>query len=331
MNILWHTWEPGLTGNHSTSGGGGVWTQHLFDAFNKAGHQIEWFTADAPMIGEQWEPAMPIDVAIFCWRWAFPDIEKFETRNIAYKRQIKLIDWCVNHKIPFMVHDQDLKLSEFERTWIEWNNGLIAIPAFFPRKRETMLHYPNPYQYMSIDSCLLEDNDTLIYVGNNYERMEQTVRLLSFPSLSANVAVYGNWMEPGGPERSSPREVKLMLPHVNFMGRLSQTNVIETLHGANATFMLHKPEYGPLGFTTIRWAETAAAGILPIIPDEFRLPKQFEKRFEPVRVISGFDVMQKLNEINYVKRVEIIEALRELVSIYMTADKWLDCIERIAS
>lgn len=328
MNIFWHTWEPGLHGDFMTSGGGAAWTSYLWNAFNKAGHDVHWLEPWAKNKdgGPIWELDFPIDVAVFCWRWRLPNEEKYEERNKVFERQTRLISWCVQHKIPFMVHDQDLKMTEPERDYVRRHGGIIATPSFYPNKGEIMLHYPNPYGLEN--EIHMFPRNKLVYVGNNYERLGQTIRLITAFSEKVETIFYGNWTESSGGR--SFESIKALFPKVIFPGRLPQPDLLKVLRHSRATVLLHKPEYGPRGFMTIRWAEAAAAGTIPFIPVEFALPEQWIPLLEPLRVSGGTEMLEKYARLfDEQKRLDVIENIRKFVAQYMVVEQWLIVLERL--
>lgn len=326
MRILWHTWEPGLEGNDLTSGGGGAWTRFLFRKFNEHNWKVEWFEHDAPMLERSFMTYKPIDIAVFCWRWELPNLPQYETRNRARERQNFLIQWCIDRKIPFMVHDQDLKMTFEERDWVWKNHGHIFTPSFYPEFGELSLHFPNPYTFGPMPT---RTDDTLVYVGNHYERLDQAARMTNGFAENVHTMFFGNWMERG-PGRD-PDEVRRRMPHVVFPGRLDQNRILDILGNARATILLHKEEYGPRGFVTIRWAEAAAAGVLPFIPEEFDLPSKWVPLLEGLRVSRGSEMLQRYITMSEDERIDLIIQFRNLVNQYMSHEEWLKTIERIVT
>lgn len=316
--ILYHTWEPGLEDNYETSGGGAMWTKYLFKKLQENGFSIVYLKPN-----EEFDYSH-IDMAIFCWRWLLPNLPQYAERNALYDRQNKLIEWCIRHKIPFLVHDQDLKMTFEEQDWVRSNGGHIATPSLFPEHGEIQLHYPNPYLFGEIPSRQV---DQLVYVGNNYERMEQAVRFFNDFSFHCHTVVFGNWMETG-PGRD-PKLIRTLFPWVAFGGRLPQTRVIDVLSKSRATVLLHKPEYGYRGFVTIRWAEAASAGCLPFIPVEFALSGKYIHSLSGLRVSGGSQMLQRYNSIDNEERIQLINEFREFVQRTMKWEKWAETIERI--
>lgn len=327
-SIMYHTWEPGLEGNLKTSGGGAVWTRFLWKQLERYDYSIQYFQKEdvRPLDDPNWKPAIMPDVAIFCWRWMLPNVPQYAERNFSYERQNALIRWCIRNKIPFFIHDQDLKMSDRERDFILYNDGKIATPSFFPERDEVSLHFPNPYKFRKFTENRPND---LVYIGNNYERLDQTVRLIQKFSERVHTSFYGNWVE-AGPGRN-PEQITGLFPHVDFRGRLDQSLVIEELSKSRGTVMLHKEEYGPRGFTTIRWAETAAAGVLPFIPSEFQLPSIYKPLFNPLCVSDGDQMLWRYAEIKKEDEYKIIQNVRKFVDTFMRAEPWLRLIERMSN
>lgn len=327
--ILWSTWESSLDNSASlSSGGGGSWSKFLFKALNEHDYNVHWTTANDPKWKQTFESMKKFDInmAIFCWRWKFPDEPHFASRNMAYERQNAWINYCITNKIPFIVHDQDLKMLNSERAFITDNGGEIYTPSLFPAKGEGALHFPNPYH---MRKPTYWSANQLIYVGNNYERMEQFTRLLQGFSSHVSTRVFGNWLEPSN-TRLSPERLKEAFPHIIFGERLNQDVVIDLLFNSRATVMLHKPEYGPRGFMTLRYAEAAAAGTVPFIPAEFILPSTYMTMFDEIRVHNSEEMTDKYMALTPKRRIEISEAFVTFVSKYQTFQPWLDIIERLA-
>jgi hypothetical protein len=326
MNILWHTWEPGLTGNFKTSGGGGAWTSFLWDYLSKHGNEIYApHHDDEKTLEPEWEPKVKIDVAVFCWRWRFPNKEKYKERNLIFERQNRLISWCVRNKTPFMVHDQDLKMTEPERDYVRRHGGIIATPSLFPESGEIMLHYPNPYP---LNYRLHKDPlNELVYIGNNYERLSQMIKLVTDFSKQVTTVFYGNWVEESD-ERSS-FAIRKLFPNILFPGRLPQNVLIDRLRESRATVLLHKMEYGPRGFMTIRWAEAAAAGTIPFIPAEFKLPELWSNRLQQLRVSNSSEMLWAYKNIRIDQWEYLMGDFRLFIDQFMTPHQWIIVLERL--
>lgn len=325
--ILWHTWEPGLEENEMTSGGGAAWTKFLWKKLEENGYNIYWFdsTATHPF-DKGWQPAVTIDVAVFCWRWKLPDESQYRQRNMIFERQNVLLKWCYENHVPVLIHDQDLKMTPSQRDSIISHGGVIATPSFFPDTNEISLHFPNPY---NISTYFNNKIDQLVYVGNNYERLDQAVKYIHDFSAEVNTIFYGNWIEPG-PGRN-PEMVKSLLPHVVFGGRLPQSSILNVLGKAKGTIMLHKEEYGPRGFTTIRWAEAAASSTLPFIPNEFKLPPLYKPLLNRLRVSDSTEMLSVYKSITKQDRFTLVTILQGFVSRYMGYEQWIKQFERMTT
>ncbi len=276
MKIGFHTWEPGLTSESGkmASGGGSLWIRYLWDELLKQGHEIFWFGeghprdvahADMPML-------LTMDVMVVFWRWQMDP--SYGERNAAYDRQSTIINACIDHGIPMLVHDQDHKITPLEILALQkpfYSVPIIlAAPELKPRPGFRTLLFPNPYPTFSKPITPFKKETDLVYIGNNYERWPQFLEYLAvLPDFGMDVDVYGNWLEPG-PGRQPPDEVRAEAPDVRFRGRISNDRVIEVLQTADATIQLAKDSYCQTGFLAMRWVEAAAAGILSFVPHEYQ-------------------------------------------------------------
>lgn len=193
----------------------------------------------------------------FYWRWPMPD-PRYADRQAAYELQIELLDerkWGPQ----VVIFDGDLKLGLADKETLERGGGRWFVPALLAPDEYRLL-YPSIKSNRPLSGRLFP----LAYVGNNYERYEQTKRLIG----SQKADLWGNWMEPG-PGRADPSVVQSDLSGSTFHGRIAQDAVVSTLAASAWTIHLAKPEYCSTGFVTYRWAEAAQAGCPAMIPAEF--------------------------------------------------------------
>lgn len=330
MKIGWSTWEPGLVSGTPTSAGGAAWTRFLFNQFKIAGHNILMLQGATPTGTEKLEDEyglVDLDIAFFCWRWSMPE---YPDREHAYRMQMRLIKLLSDYDVPIVVHDQDHKISREDREFLLECGALITAPQFGltgDNWVHNSLFFPNPYGPAQPRFGGLEVSD-LTYVGNNYERFDQTVLFIAPFSTRHRVDFWGNWLE-AGPNREPKEEVIGRLPGVNFHGRARQDDVIAILSRSNSTIHLAKESYLDAGFLTIRWAEAVTAGIPAFIPAGMELPQKYVKRFNEFglivedgeQMVEAFSQMRELNTWN-----EAMNAQRDLVSEYMTTQRWFDII-----
>lgn len=329
MNILWHTWEPGLMDPTPTSAGGAQWTRYLWDRFIIDGsHRIFWgglrgFPMDTSPLVELEQ----IDIAFFCWRWPMP---QHPERHEAYMRQMELIAECNDLHIPVVVHDQDHKMTENDVKWLLDAGAILTTPELRPRPSFRSLLFPSLPPAFNIHLRRFPglSKHKLVYVGNNYERFDQAVEFFGPLSRQMSVLVHGNWLE-ASTTRERPEEVLRRLPHVYFAPRLPQDKVIETLASADFTIHLFKESYGPTGFTTIRWAEAAWASTPAFIPYDFFLPATWAEAFAPMIVRDGVDLLNRVSGFTFKSWLDVRDAQQQFVYEKMTPQPWLELVEEL--
>lgn len=331
LKIGWLCWEPALQGNPFTSAGGGEWTAFLFKKLKENGHQVVWLGPLPEPENTTHGEVKDCDVAVVCWRWDMADPE----RHQAYVRQNLILHLADRYGIPVLVHDQDYKISDADMKVLKFNGVKVARPELFPESGIKSLIFPNPYDLWEDTMPLgpMQPID-LIYVGNNYERWDQTVKFIKPFQRDHEVTFYGNWIDPS-PLRQTPEEVLVTFPHIQFGGRLDQKEVIKTLRYANTTINLFKPDYGKTGFMTIRWAEAAKAGVPAFLPADFTLPMRYEEAFNAfgLLVVDGDDLIKKYRRL--VESPErwrnAVEMQRSFVNEYMAWQRWESMIFDVAT
>lgn len=260
LTAAWHTWEPGLYTKENTSAGGAVWIKFLWRYLAKQTIRV----VDLYPLQKQTPP--PVDVAIFCWRWDFPDNERYGERHRAYVRQMQLIEWYTEHKTPIIIHDEDYMMAPADLKRLQEIGATLTEPSLKPREGFKSLHFPYPFGRTPVNARRKEPG--LVYIGNNYGRYDQFKRYFGQRFKTFKPVVYGNWLE-AGIDRESPEQVRADFPNVMFPGRLPQADVIATMSEFPATVQLAKPEYCEHGFLTIRWAEAVAANCVGLVPTDF--------------------------------------------------------------
>lgn len=336
MNISWHTYEPGFVDNKvKSSAGGGAWMRRLFSAFSRADIEVFWMPAGpTPAETIAFDPSQDfgnIDVAVFAWRWQMP---AYPDRNQLYLDQVKYIQKMRLMGIPVLVHDQDHKISEPDRDQLVDMGVVIAEPSLLPFRGSRKLMFPNPY--VGDQRYRVEEHRVpflsyykLVYVGNNYGRFDQTVQFLRPFSHRFPTKLYGNWLE-AHPDRESPEFVRANLPDVEFGLRIQQSQVIDALAEADTTIHLFKPSYGPCGFTTIRWAEAAAAQTPAFIPADFNMPTEWRKRFGRFVVKDGVEMAEVFNTITEAEYISVLRAQEDFVDTEMRVEPWIELLTSMA-
>lgn len=251
--IFWH--------NHSVPSTSGLdgWEPRVQEALRRAGY-------DVILPGDYPPDFSKIDVAFFYWRWLMSPVSSYVERNLTFVRQFKYIEACRRHKVRVVVFDGDHKLSE-DLALELWRDGVeLYAPELAPRPLYSKLMYPSFPANMKTGNRPV----TIGYVGNNYERYDQAVRLLGGPS-GPECHFWGDWIE-GRVNREPKTKVMADFPNSVFHGILPEPLVHKTLETMMATIHLAKASYCATGFITMRWAEAAAAGVLAFIPSEFAMP-----------------------------------------------------------
>lgn len=335
MNILFHTWEPGLISDVPNSAGGSLWIRHLWAKLKEDGHVVSWAgdgEPDGVIAKSAWEDMSDFvsqaHLVVLFWRWKMH--EQYEDRNRAYLRQRLLIEAAIDANVPVLVHDQDHMITDEETDWLRAAGVTLSTPETHPRPGYVSLLFPNPYASFRPPSesalRLADDGIDLIYVGNNYERWDAFDQYyIKAAGLGLKVAVYGNWMEKG-PGRRDPEEVKALAPHIDFRGRIPQAKIVETLAMADMAVHLGKPSYGPVGFITMRWCEAAAAGILGLVPGGFVCPTAYED----AAVESGEDIFWLHMNLSLREYVGMVAAQQDWVRTNMKAENWITLFKELA-
>lgn len=332
MNVLFHTWDPGLTSDVPNSAGGSLWIRYLWDRLRVEGHTVMWAGDGEPegVITPRADESLGdflshADVLVLFWRWVMNIA--YEDRNRAYAKQRLLLGMALDADIPILVHDQDHKITEDEIDELLANDVTLAAPEVTPRPGYVQLLYPNPYSSFrppkKLDSKVIGNGPFLTYIGNNYERMEQFEKyIVKASEMGIPTVVWGNWLEPG-PDRLSPEEVKALAPNIDFRGRLPQSRIIDELASAFMTVHLSKPSYCEPGFVTMRWCEAAVAGILSLVPGEFTMPTEYE----PALIHDGEEIFWLSVALHEETYSELVMAQQDWVSRRMRVEPWLDMLK----
>lgn len=332
MRIGWHTWEPGLSSEAGklASGGGSGWIRYLWDELIKQGHEIYWFGQGCPrdVACADLPTLLTLDVMVVFWRWRMD--RSYVDRNAAYDRQGTIINACIEHGIPLLVHDQDHKMTPEEIKVLVHPIPpvpiILAAPELEPRPNFRTLLFPNPYPVFSKPATPFEKDTDLIYIGNNYERWPQFLKYLAvLPDFGMQVDVYGNWMEPG-PGRQSPEEVRIEAPDIRFKGRIANDRLIETLQTADATIQLAKDSYCQTGFLAMRWVEAAAAGILSFVPHEYRHVPAPYRNFQ---VQDAKDLCVAWFSMDEQGWTEAIEEQQQWVHKHFKVEPWVEMLKEL--
>lgn len=332
MKIGLHDWEPGLSTEEGkkASSGGSEWKRYLIAQLNSAGHEVYWFGQGTPAMTHRASrlDARKMDVLLFIWRWLMHP--SYRDRNDAYLTQCGLLDECQLTGVPNIICDLDHKISSADllSRLGDYRKTILVAPELFPRKGFRKLLFPNPYKMMEPDWKTPTSREfDLVYVGNNYERWEQFVKYVApLPKLGIMTAAFGNWLEPG-PDRESPLAVMEIAEGIFFGGRVSNNEVVATLRRGSSTIHLAKESYCQTGFVTMRWAEAAAAGIMSLLPAEFRnaIPEFSRSIVRNAEELAVQEIMTG----KFLWTTEV-KAQQTWVEKNMRIEPWLDIVEEAA-
>lgn len=256
----------------------------------------------------------------------------YPERHEKYVHQWQLLTQAQYMDIPVLVHDQDHKISEYDLEKLrKMDNVTIASPQLFldGYRSQMSLMYPNFFFSAPIDLRIENREWTLSYVGNNYERYEQTVRMYGPLSRVFPTAFWGNWLEPGADGRTDPEIVKKDLPYVEFQGRCDVDMVFKHIADSLATVHLAKASYCQTGFVTMRWAEAAAAGTLAFIPKAFNLPPYWKQLFDPLIVDNGYEIADRLAAFSLEDIGNLIQTQRDFVHAMMAPENWVIALKSL--
>lgn len=344
MNIGMHVYAPALSAHEFDVTGLATTVRHMIDSFTLHRHSVLWLSPDTvpgtvplrlgagypdDLDNAIYEQLDQCDVIVVMWRWRMPS--EYVDRNAAWVRQCKILDYAQAIGIPTLVHDQDLKVTDDEIAILdEWDRCVLTTPEIAPRPQFRTLHYPYPYGSRVLKGKW-HPHQGLTYVGNNYERWDQTVSYLNaLVQAGIECRVWGNWLTPS-PHRQSIAEVREAMPYVHFLGKLEQPRILSELATANMTIHLAKPEMCERGFLAVRWAEAVAAGIPALLPAEFRLHHHVGEF--PGHVISldhAITTAERLDtdeEYNHT----VLEMQRSFVLRTMRIEPWIELLENMES
>lgn len=306
-----------------------MFLRSLIAEYSKAGHEVCWL--DPNQTGAQHSGMTTVahahecDVTIIMWRWSMPT---YPERHAAYLRQWVLLEECAAHHIPCIIHNQDLKITDGERCWLDqWPNFLVTVPALAPAPGDCILHYPYYYS-RDVQRQLWPFRSGCIYVGNNYERYAQAKTYINPVAEVVDVDVYGNWLNVNK-SRELPEQVKSDFQRVLFHEPIEHREVLQTLINARMTIHLAKPEYNECGFMALRWAEAAAAGVAAIIPAEFY---GWRGALGQVRSSSPNDIYYMAKHLDDCYINELVwQAQREFVLDTMRFEPWHTVLKEVTN
>lgn len=308
LRIGWSDWIETLNPNASSASGARNWCMRAWKRLQELGHTVVFLQkiagdgeynplnfVDARYAGGQGIP-LPDDLdAIFmAHRWQVPGHEE---RWGPWLRQQEILEKYAS-KIPILMHDEDLTVdTQFEKEWGE--NVIIAEPSIVPI--ENIVHrYRLYFPMLGYDTTFMyrppqQKPYRLIYVGNNYNRLDVAHKYYNTPASAGLATLFvGNWMVDS-PERPSSKKVLAALPDVHFLDRVPPEQLEKTNMQAAFTVHIAPEAYMKRGFITGRWAEAVQYGLVSFVPSEFQLAYAFWD--SDFIVNSGTEVFKRIKSI----------------------------------
>lgn len=324
MHQIWiNDYQPAITdGDNLNSAGGGLWIDALMGGLEEKDISSVFVgpskTTTSPRIYGR-----PPSAIVLNWRWQMP---AYPQRQIAYERQMFLIEFAKEHKVPVLIYDLDLMdpqgvIAAHDDLARAGCVCIVSCPAFSPKVEHYTKLMPVAPSTNYMNPNHSKKNVYRMYIGNNYGRINQMKREWGKKSFVA----YGNWLELSD-GRESPEELSKMFPHGVFKGRLPQDKVFETLNTAYTTTHFAKPIYGCWGFITQRWAEAAIAGTIATAPEDF-------KHSLPADVYSAFRPQLREDTVvhNAYAYNEVLRMQRQVVNNIFGLEPWLDVLDYLFS
>jgi hypothetical protein len=324
MRIALSIYDPGAT----KEGGRGYTTEfikYLMKHYVECGHEVFWVQDGTPLYGSKldWSykdynvfETNKIDVFLVMWRWSMPNVPD---RHLTFAKQQHLLSMAFGAGTRVIVHDQDHMIDQSNYNYLATQGAVITAPELAPRRGFKKLMYAVDPTWEYTSNYYADGPREVIYVGNNYRRFHQAVRLLS--SDKFNTIFYGNWLRPAA-DRESPTEVLRAIPNGKFNSWVDSDKVVETLREGFLTVHLAPPDYCDSGFCALRFVEAAKAGVLGLLPIEFvgaNLPRE-------LFVCTADDVAGSL-EFDQKTYCDLLAAQRDFVQAEMGIDQWDKILE----
>lgn len=285
MKIGYSFWgilaKPELVAGTGTTEFAAVGERHLLvDEFIRQGHTVislqkrrEQKEYPGVVYANDVHGITACDIVYMEWRWPMPG--KNTGPNCPdddLRRQTKILQVCDENAIPVVVFDTDKKMSycDFE-SW----PCIVAVtePCLNPEEWKHTLFWATDFD--PLFSVNRSPTRNYIYLGNNYERLDQFSKYYGTPSAGLRYSqgvqtiAYGNWIEESA-DRESPKEIIKSFPFVSFGGRKSYYEGMKAISESVCTTLLAKDEYYKSGFIASRVYEPILCGTPMLIPAEHK-------------------------------------------------------------
>ncbi len=208
-----------------------------------------------------------VDVVLLEWRMSTrynqlaQDDPEFEPDLLLQKA---ILEHYTAKGVPIVCLDLDYKMTEQDDKLFHF----VFEPGF---KRGKDHHIDVPYVLEDLNQFQQEKpRNEIVYIGNRYERDEAFDQFFGKdPGSSIEFKIFGNWLERG-------KDSQERWPHVKFHDRIQPYQIRDAYKYALCTPLLLKDEYNKNGFMSIRLIESLLFGTIPVLPDQFQSPFEYQ-------------------------------------------------------
>jgi hypothetical protein len=206
-------------------------------------------------------------------------------------RQEELISYYSRKRIPIIVWDKDQKISDTVRESLVGRHLKVFEPALNPRPGRESLLFPNSIQNMQVAKRELSQYNkhranTLVYIGNRYERDASFEKYISCPSelLATKTPVFGKWLDKS-------KDISEIFRSIDFRGRVGYKDVATIYKESFTTVLIAPDRYYQQKQYTQRLFESLWGLCIPLIPQEYGCD------FLPPELVVGssVDVVERIH------------------------------------
>ena len=267
----------------------------------------EWPDITEEQVHVLWDEAglRDCDVILHEWRMGILGRNDIKSKSLGFRSwqpdlflQSCLISYCAKNHIKLVVFDLDYKLSHYQAVGMSKKLGrrnfcIFELGDKWRKERGDLqsqtVFIPFDFNEIYTFKPKLDVSDSLVYVGNRYERDWCIDKYI--PEHEAGVVVYGNWLEGG-------RDSASRWPGIDFRKRINASEMYEAYSNAACTILLAKKDYCLHHFMTARLIEAVFYGVVPLFIEEYGE--------EYIRHLVGSDVKYLIVK----SKEEVVEKMR---------------------
>jgi hypothetical protein len=266
-----------------------------------------------------------LDVLILEWRFPISGRNTGISRaDPAYQPDLDIQNLLISKykgKAMIIAFDLDYKMGPSDDSTVDY-----VIELGFKRGDPHHVEIPFDFAHIHDFDILPPRQNSIVYVGNRYERDWAVDKYLANMPSDVDVKLYGNWTEGG-------RDSVTRWPSIKFGGRLHPSEFREAVAHSSLTPLLLKKEYCDNGFMTARLIESLYFGTMPVVVEEFKTDLVYKglNYLEYEFCVHDADELRalakKLSDHDY--RRNAIRRHRIKLGSFMDAYNFVDKIERI--